>query len=203
VKLYGLTGGIGSGKSTAAEIFSELGVPVIDADRLARELVEPGQSALGEIARRWPGVLDARGQLDRGRLAQVVFADAEERRALESILHPRIRAETRRQAKGLEGAGHPYALYEAALLFESGDGEGGNGDLDGIILVSATPETQRTRLAARGNLTPQEIAGRMAAQLSDEEKRQRARWILENDSDRDALRAQVVALDGTLRRLGA
>jgi len=198
VKLYGLTGGIGSGKSTAAGFFSELGAPVIDADRLARELVEPGRPALAEIAQRWPQVLGSRGQLDRARLATVVFADAAERRALEAILHPLIRAETRRQAQELAQAGHTYSLYEAALILESA----GDRELDGVILVSATPETQRSRLAVRSGIGPDEIAQRMAAQLPLDDKRRRARWILENDGDREALRRQVAALNAELTGLG-
>ncbi len=198
MRLYGLTGGIASGKSTAARFFADRGVPVIDADRLARELVEPGQSALLEIARRWPGVVDAGGRLQRRALADLVFADPGERGALEAILHPRIRAEAAREAKGLEAAGHIYALYEAALILETG----AENSLDGVILVSASAETQRARLALRNNLTSEDADRRIAAQLPQAEKRRRARWILENDGDLESLRAQVNALDAVLRALG-
>jgi dephospho-CoA kinase len=192
VKLYGLTGGIASGKSTAAGFFAEQGIPIIDADRLARELVEPGQPALKQIAARWPGVVPG-GRLDRSALAQVVFADDRQRLELEAILHPRIRAETLRRAKELESAGHPYALYEAALILETG----GDRSLDGVILVSASPQTQRSRLVARDH---RDTEGRIAAQLPLEEKRRRARWILENDGDREMLREQVKCLDAELRK---
>lgn len=198
MRLYGLTGGIASGKSTAARFFADRGVPIIDADRLARELAEPGQPALLEIARRWPGVVAADGRLLRRALADLVFAAADERRALEAILHPRIRAEAARQAKALESAGHVYALYEAALILETG----GERSLDGVILVSASAETQRARLAQRNNLSPEDARRRIAAQLPQEEKRQRARWILENDGDVESLREQVSALDAVLRGLG-
>jgi dephospho-CoA kinase len=198
VRLYGLTGGIASGKSTAARFFAERGVPIIDADHLARELVEPGRSALLEIVQRWPGVVDAGGRLDRKALAGVVFADPEKRLALESILHPQIRAETLRRAKELESTGHVYALYEAALILETGT----EGLLDGVILVSASPATQRARLAQRNDLLPEDAERRMAAQLPLEEKRQRSRWILENDGSKESLRESVIALDAELRGIG-
>ena len=136
VRLYGLTGGIASNKIfrlTAARFFAERGVPIIDADRLARELVEPGRPALQQIVQRWPGVIDDAGRLDRKGLAALVFADPEKRLALEAILHPRIRTETLRRAEELALAGHVYALYEAALILETWQ----RGSLDGVILVSA------------------------------------------------------------------
>jgi len=198
VRLYGLTGGIATGKSTAAGFFAELGVPIIDADRLARELVEPGQAALGEIARRWPEVIDRNGQLDRKVLAQRVFGEPTERIALEGILHPRIREEARRRAEALKAAGHVYALYEAALIFETGSDR----DLDGVILVSAPVDAQRRRLAERDGLESMQADGRIAAQLSDQEKRRKASWVLENDGDSNSLREQVRALDALLRSRG-
>ncbi len=198
MRLYGLTGGIASGKSTAARFFADRGAPVIDADRLARELVEPGQPALLEIARRWAGVVDSDGRLDRRALADLVFAGPDERLALEAILHPRIRAEADREANVLEAAGHVYALYEAALILETGS----DASLDGVILVSTSAEAQRDRLARRNNLSPEDAERRIAAQLSQEEKRARAQWILENDGDLESLRQQVNALDGMLRERG-
>ena len=124
-------------------------------------MVEPARPALQEIARRWPGVIDNAGRLDRKALGNLVFADPEKRLALEAILHPRIRAETLRRAKELESAGHVYALYEAALILETNT----ESSLDGVILVSASPETQRARLALRNDVSPADAARRMAAQL--------------------------------------
>ncbi len=197
VALYGLTGGIASGKSTAARLFRARGIPVIDADQLAREVVEPGRPALSEIAARWPTVIGADGRLDRAALAAVVFARPAERKALEAILHPRIRAEAAREALEHLAAGAPYVLYEAALLFEID----GDRELPGVILVSASPAVQRARLAARDALSAADIDQRLAAQLPLAQKRARARWILENDGDEAALAAQVTALDATLRQL--
>ena len=198
MRLYGLTGGIASGKSTAARYFAERGVPIIDADRLARELVEPDQPALEEIARRWPEVVAADGHLQRQALADVVFNDPGARRELEAILHPRIRAETLRRAQELASTGHAYAVYEAALIFETG----GETALDGVILVSASPETQHARLAAREGPSAKDVEKRIAAQLPLQEKRRRARWILENDGTEQSLREQVNALDEQLRGIG-
>ena len=183
MRLYGLTGGIASGKCTAARYFAERGVPIIDADRLARELVEPDQPALKEVARRWPEVVAAGGHLRRQALADVVFNDAGARRELESVLHPRIRAETLKRAQELASTGHVYALYEAALIFETG----GEAALGGVILVSASPETQRARLALREGMSAGEAERRMAAQLPLEEKRRRAQWTLENDGSEESL----------------
>jgi dephospho-CoA kinase len=143
-------------------------------------------------------VLTPTGRLDRAALAAKVFASPDERKALEAILHPRIREETALRAMALAETGVAYALYEAALIFEIG----GDRDLEGVILVSAAPEVQRARLAKRDGLPPAEIDRRLAAQLPLAEKRAKAKWVLENDGDEAALRAQVVALDATLRKEG-
>jgi dephospho-CoA kinase len=195
VRLYGLTGGIASGKSTAAHFFRELGVPVIDADQISRLLVQPGEPALIEIGQAWPGVIRSDHQLDRKALAEVVFASPRDRERLEQILHPRIQAETLRRAEALAEEGHVYSLYEAALIFETG----GDRLLNGVILVSASPESQTRRLVAREGFPTGDADRRIAAQLPLEEKRRRAQWILENDGDPSALQEQIVALDAMLR----
>jgi len=120
MRVIGLTGGIASGKSTVTTMFRALGAEVIDADQVARQVVEPGTPAVEEIARRFPGVVDPAGRLDRGALAARIFSAPAERRALEAILHPRIQEEVRRRIGELEQAGVPVVLYDAALLFENG-----------------------------------------------------------------------------------
>ena len=140
-------------------------------------------------------MLDASGALDRAALAGHVFKDAAQRAQLEGILHPRIWAEMARRSQVFAEAGDPYALYEAALIFETGSDR----FLNGVILVVASPAIQQQRLAARDQLPPEEIARRLAAQLPLDEKRKRARWILENDGEPQALRDQIAALDQTLR----
>src|ERR1041384_922332 len=133
MRVWGLTGNIGSGKSTVARLLRARGVPVIDADEIAREVVKPGTPAHREIAERFPGVIGADGVLDRKALAARVFADSGERDALNHIVHPRIAEEVSTRMGELAGAGHPVAVYEAALIVENGLQDG----LDGLIVVTA------------------------------------------------------------------
>lgn len=187
MRVVGLTGGIGSGKSTVSAMFRELGAEVIDADQLAREVVEPGTPALEEIGRRFPGVVDAQGRLDRAALGARVFADEGERRALEAIVHPRIRAEMTRRTEALARAGQKVVLYDAALLIENGLHRG----MDGVVLVSAPEAAQRARLAARDGLDDAAISARLAAQLPLADKRAHATWVVDNGGSLEETRAQV------------
>ena len=187
MRVVGLTGGIGSGKSTVSAMFRELGAEVIDADQLAREVVEPGTPALEEIGRRFPGVVDAQGRLDRGALGARIFADEGERRTLEAITHPRIRAEMARRTEALARAGHEVVLYDAALLIENGLHRG----MDGVVLVSAPEAVQRARLAARDKLDDAAISARLAAQLPLADKRAHATWVVDNGGSLEETRAQV------------
>jgi dephospho-CoA kinase len=168
-------------------MFRELGAQVIDADQVAREVVEPGTPALEEIARRFPGVVDAAGQLDRAALGARVFSDATERRALEAIVHPRIRDEVARRTEALARAGVQVVLYDAALLIENGLHRG----MDGVILVSAPEAVQRARLAGRDGLDDAAISARLAAQLPLAAKRAHATWVVDNGGSLDGTRAQV------------
>jgi dephospho-CoA kinase len=187
MRVVGLTGGIASGKSTVSAMFRELGAQVIDADQVARDVVEPGTPGLEEVARRFPGVLDPSGQLDRAALGRRVFADPAERRALEGILHPRIREEVARRTEALARAGETVVLYDAALLIENGLHRG----MDGVIVVSAPEAAQRARLAARDGLDDAAITARLAAQLPLADKRAHATWVVENGGSLDETRAQV------------
>src|SRR4249919_1333450 len=148
LKLVGLTGGIATGKSTVARLIAERGIPIVDADQLAREAVEPGQPSLAEIARRWPQVVAPDGRLDRRRLGAIVFADAAARAELEAILHPRIAALADARAAALAAQGYPLAFYEASLLVETWR----HRDFDGLVVVNASPETQIARVMARDGL---------------------------------------------------
>ncbi len=187
MRVVGLTGGIASGKSTVTAMFRELGAQVIDADQVARDVVEPGTPGLEEVARRFPGVVDASGQLDRAALGRRVFTDPAERRALEAILHPRIREEVARRTDALARAGVTVVLYDAALLIENELHRG----MDGVILVSAPEAVQRARLAARDGLNDVAITARLAAQLPLADKRAHATWVVENGGSLDETRAQV------------
>jgi len=188
--LVGLTGGIGTGKSTVARLIAELGVPVLDADQLAREVVEPGQPAHAAIAAAWPEAIGAGGRIDRKRLGAIVFADASARRRLEAITHPAIQALCDRRADELAAAGHRLAFYEASLLVETGR----HRDLDGLVVVTASEETQVRRTTARDGLGAAEARARIAAQLPQAEKLRAATYVIDNDGSLDATRAQVVRL---------
>lgn len=198
MRVFGLTGGIATGKSTVTQMFKDLGVPVIDADVVAREVVEPGQPALAELAGRFPGVVGADGRLDRARLGELVFGDARSREALNAIVHPRVREAVLQKTRALAERGAPRVIYDAALLFENGL----DADLDGVILVAAPPEVQRARLMARNQLTLAQADARIGAQLPLEQKRRRARWVIDNAGTLEATRAQVDRVHEALVALG-
>jgi dephospho-CoA kinase len=189
LRVLGLTGGIGTGKSTVAQMFAARGVPVIDADVLAREVVAPGGAAHADVAAAWPEVIGADGTVDRQRLAQIVFDDPTERKRLEGFTHPRIQATADARLAALGDAGERLALYEATLLVESGRWR----DFDGLIAVVASPETQIARATARG-LTRTEVEARIKAQLPTEEKLRVATHVIDNDGALAATEAQVDAL---------
>jgi dephospho-CoA kinase len=190
LKLVGLTGNIGSGKSTVARMLQESGVPVLDADVLARDVVAPGQPALAEIAAAWPDVIAADGTLDRKKLGARVFSDPAARRRLEAITHPRIQERAQAAARALEQAGHRLAFYEASLLVEGGR----HRDFDGLVVVSADEEQQLARVQARDHSTRAQALARLRAQLPIEEKRRVATHLIDNSGDLENTRRQVQAL---------
>ncbi len=190
LRLVGLTGGIGSGKSTVAGAIRDAGIPVIDADILAREVVAPGEPAHAEIAAAWPEVISPDGAVDRKKLATRVFSDPAARARLEAITHPRIRARALAAARALEAGGHRLAFYEAALIVEAG----GQGDFDGLVVVSAREEQQVERICARDGLGPAEARARLRTQLPLEEKRRAATHVIDNSGGREDTRRHVRAL---------
>ena len=174
MKLCGLTGGIGMGKSTAAGFFSRLGVRVVDTDEIARQLVQPGQPALSEIRDRFgPEVLAPDGRLRRDVLAQIVFASATARQRLEAILHPRIRAAWLAQAEAWRNENCPLALVVIPLLFETA----AENQFEKIICAASSPAAQNGRLLMRG-WSPEQIRQRIAAQLPVGQKIARAHFVL-------------------------
>jgi dephospho-CoA kinase len=196
IRVLGLTGGIGSGKSTVARLFADRGVPVIDADALSREAQLPGQPAHADIAAAWPAVIAADGTIDRKRLAGVVFQDPAARLRLEAIMHPRIQALGEARFEALAAAGHRLAIYEASLLVEARR----HREFDGLVVVTASPATQLARVLARGGLTEAQAQARIAAQLPLAEKLRVATHVIDNDGPLAATEAQVEAL---LASLGA
>ena len=189
--VYGLTGGIGSGKSAAAAIFEELGIPVVSADELSRIIVTPGTEGLAAVVEAFgPGVLDQNGELDRKRLGKLVFRDPVQRGRLEAILHPRIRDRFQDVLTTLEATGQHMVIYEVPLLFENNLEK----TMKAVILVSAPEAARISRVMERDKLTTDEVRARMATQMDDTGRRARADHILENDGDLEHLRRQVETL---------
>jgi dephospho-CoA kinase len=195
VRLIGLTGGIATGKSTFAAALRDLGCPVIDADRLARRVVEPGTPALAAIDTAFPGVLGADGSLDRKALGARVFGDDAARRRLEAITHPAIRAAMVSETAQLGAAGHDLVFYDTPLLYEVGLDEA----MALVVVVWAPRETQLRRLAARDGLTPVEAEARLRAQLPVDEKAARADVVIENPDETVPLGPKAVRLVTALR----
>jgi dephospho-CoA kinase len=187
MKIYGLTGGIASGKSTVSRMFRELGAEVLDADVIAREVVEPGTPGLKAVAERFPGVVGADGRLDRAKLAARVFGDARERAALNALLHPLIGQQFLVRTQALAEAGHERVLYDAPLLIENRLHEA----MEGVVLVWVPREVQKARLMTRDALDEAAAEARLLAQLALDDKRQHATWLVNNSGDLEATRARV------------
>jgi dephospho-CoA kinase len=199
--VLGVTGGIGSGKTTACEMFEKLGARVLDADAIVRSLYEGGDVPRRIAERFGPGVLSAEGAVDRGALAQVVFSDASARRDLEAIVHPSVRARVeesleRWRAEGYEG----LAVIDAALLVEASPPY----PLDALLVVTAPAELRAARLEGRG-VSRAEAGRRMRAQASEERRIARADFVIENRGSIEDLESEVrrvyaeLARDGTKR----
>jgi dephospho-CoA kinase len=187
VKLYGLTGGIASGKSTVSRMLRELGAHVLDADVIAREVVEPGTPGLKAVAERFPGVLDPDGRLDRAKLGARVFGDPQERAALNALLHPLIGQQFMLRTQALAEQGVERVLYDAPLLIENRLHLG----MDGVVLVWVPREVQKARLMARDGLDEAAAEARLAAQLPLDEKRQHATWVVDNSGELGTTRVRV------------
>lgn len=191
----GLTGGIASGKSTVAELFAGLGIPVIDTDVIAREVVHPGRAAYNEIRARFgEDVIDAAGNLNRSIMRKLVFSNDEARLDLEAIVHPRIGAETRRQANVAAG---PYQLIVVPLLVGSPLAT----FVDRVLVVDCDEELQIQRLLARDTETVAQARKILAAQASRRERLAIADDVIDNNDGIDKTRRQVLELDRRYRRL--
>ena len=175
--LFGLTGGIASGKSVVAQRLRARGVPVIDADELAREAVAVGSVGLSEVARAFgDGVLTASGELDRKAVASIVFADPARRRELNAILHPRITALSLQRAQELESKGEPLACYEAALIVENGMADA----FRPLVVVAAPEELQVARTCLRDGAAEADARARIRAQMPLAAKTARADFVIDN-----------------------
>lgn len=194
--VIGLTGGIACGKSTVAAMLEARGIPVVDADAVARDVVAPGAEGAEAVRARFgDGVMSPDGGVNRPALAARVFPVAEERAALNAILHPRIAAESAQRLQALGAQGHPFAVYDAALLVETGSWRA----MEALMVVSCSPEVQRARLLARNGGDAADADARIAAQLPLAEKERVATWVLRNDGAVDALAARVDVVVAELR----
>jgi dephospho-CoA kinase len=198
-RTFGLTGGVASGKSTVAQMFAELGAKIIDADRLGHELIRAPRPAYHEIVSRFGfEILDPQGEIDRERLAAVVFADPEKLRALNAILHPRIMERCDQLAEGFHlQDSRVVVLVDAALIYEA--------DLAHrfvkIIVTWCRPEQQLERLMARTGLARAEAERRIATQMPMEEKRRRAHFVIDCSGSLESTRPQVSELYPQLQRI--
>lgn len=191
VLLVGLTGGIGSGKTEVSGRLAALGAVVVDADVIAREVVEPGTPGLDQVVARFgPDVLDREGRLDRDRLAKLVFADPSARSRLNAIVHPLVRARTAELVAAAAAADpHAIVVNDVPLLVEAGLAAARQYDV--IVVVAAEPETQMARLVGQRGMTEAEAKARMAAQAPLADKLAVADYVIRNDGDLGALDAEV------------
>ena len=184
--VVGLTGGIGSGKTTVAELFASLGAGLVDTDEISRRLTAPAQPAITEIARKFgPQFVAEDGSLDRVRMRNLVFADPSARKDLEAILHPLIRQESTRQ---FQASTSPYVVVVVPLLIETGAYRGMMGR---ILVVDCEPETQIRRVMGRSGLSRGEVLSIIASQASRLQRLREADDVIRNDSDLETLQAQV------------
>jgi len=191
MKTIGLTGGIATGKSSASKLIRQLGHPVVDADLIAREVVEPGTPGLTEIVAFFgPTILLPSGRLNREELGKLVFADEEKRKQLERILHPKIFIALQERLHDLKELGTPYAFVEAALMVETGSYR----LYDALIVIYCTQELQIQRVRERDSLTLEEAGSRINAQYPQQDKIEKASLAIENNSTVEALQQTIETL---------
>lgn len=189
--MIGLTGGIGSGKSTVAALMRQRGFPVVDADQVARDNMEPGSPVLAAVAEEFGvDLLGPDGALDRAELARRAFASEEATQRLNAITHPAIRAESARRFAALEAAGERAAVYDMPLLAELGMDQ----DMDMTVVVDVNPEERVRRLVAHRGLDEADARNRIARQIPDAERRAAADVVLDNNGTEDKLAQQVDTL---------
>lgn len=182
--IIGLTGPTGSGKSTAAKVWQEMGATVLSADAYARAVVEVGSPVLQQLAEAFSAeILTADGALDRAKLAEIVFADPAKKQLLESITHPAICQQMRQDAEAAFAAGAPVVVFDSPLLFEAGQ----DAECDKTVAVVSQAETRLSRIMARDGLTHKQATARMAAQPDETFYRDRADIVIPNDGTADEL----------------
>jgi dephospho-CoA kinase len=182
--VLGLTGSIGMGKSTTAQLFAEAGVPVYDADAAVHRLYEAEAGPAIEAA--FPGTT-VDGKVDRNRLSAHVVHDPAAMKRLEEIVHPMLGASRQKFLRDAEQSGAPVAVVDVPLLFETG----GEKRVDAVVVVTTTPEIQRERILARPNMTEEKLAAILVRQMPDTEKRKRAHFVVDTSHGLDPVRARI------------
>jgi dephospho-CoA kinase len=194
--LFGLTGGIASGKSTVADNMRNAGVPVLDADTLGHQVLEKGGEAYGPVVEIFGSdILSADGAIDRQKLGQKVFDNTEARKKLEALTHPAISRLAKRGIELIKERGVELAFYEAALLVETGIYKG----LEGLVVVTCSVENQLRRVMARDGFSKEAASARIASQLPFEEKLAVADYTISNDGDFDAVHTQTMGVLDAIR----
>jgi dephospho-CoA kinase len=193
----GLTGNIAAGKSAVAAVWRGLGGRVVEADELARRVVEPGTPALARIVEEWgPGVLSAAGALDRGALREIAFRDPEARRRLEAIVHPAVRALRDAEYRAAEAAGAEVVVADVPLLFEVGMQD----EFDLLVLVDAPAAVRQERIVRDRGLAPEEARRMIEAQMPAARKRDRADVVIDNDGTLGELEAEAARVWQRIRQ---
>lgn len=196
MRIFGLTGGIGSGKSVVARMFREEKIPVVDADRISREVTAPGKPAHEEIVRRFGAqILLSDGRINRKMLGAIIFADPGKRAELEAITHQYISEGIRDAVFALSSEGHAVVIVEAALIHEKGR----QGICEAVIGVRCGRELQVERLMSRDGISREEALRIVSSQMDPEEKALASDYVIDNSGDLAGTRAQVRALAETLR----
>ena len=191
MRIFGLTGNIGSGKSTVAAMLRDAGIPVLDADLISREVTAPGGRAYDAVVQAFGGgIVRDDGSIDRKRLGEIVFADPVSRERLERITHPAILEAMKEAIAGIEREGHHAAVVEATLIHESGR----KGLFEAVISVTCDRETAISRLAARGGMSRSQAEARLRAQMDADRKAGASDYVIDNSGDIESTRRQVVAL---------
>ena len=199
MRVFGLTGNIGSGKSAVAAMLREAGIPVLDADRISREVTAPGGRAYDAVVQAFGrGIVRNDGSIDRKRLGEIVFSDPASRERLERITHPAILDAMKDALAGLAREGHRAAVVEATLIHESGR----KGLFEAVISVTCNRETAISRLAARDGMSREQAEARLRTQMDSDRKAGASDYVIDNSGGIESTRRQVVALAGVLREKG-
>lgn len=198
MKIIGLTGGIGSGKSTVARSLQEHGFPIVDADVIAREIVEPGQPALAELTKEFgEDILNADGSLDRGLLASRAFTNKDTTQRLNNITHPRINQRTQELFDEARENGAEAVIYDMPLLIDKGLHK----DMDATIVVHAAEHVRLERLTTKRGLDVDDVRRRINAQIDDETRKQHADILLDNNGTEEDLTKQIAEAVDKIKQL--